>query len=110
MFSMSVRAAWLLACQMLVMGFAFGGAPYSMPWPYPDERLRYHSCGCADACWVAEIIHRGASIARLRCDCQRLYGQWDGPERLLAPSCVQINEAADKAEGIRSAMEELLGR
>lgn len=34
---------------------AQSGGSYKLNWDVPGEELIYRSCGCADACWVAEV-------------------------------------------------------
>ena len=64
---------------------------YALAWPDAHEVLRYRSCGCGDACWVAELrVRKTQRIkARLRCDCERLHltSPWPGRERLYSDSC-----------------------
>jgi len=54
---------------------AQSGHPYKLNWDVPSEELIYRSCGCADACWVAEVrsVRKMTVKATLRCDCEKLY-------------------------------------
>ena len=91
---------------------AGGTGASALAWRHPGEVLVYRSCGCADACWVAEVRDRRTSAvkARLRCDCEVLHF-----ERLAvaaAPevlgSCAALNGSGDKAGAIGSALDGLL--
>jgi len=91
---------------------AGGTGVAALAWRHPGEVLVYRSCGCADACWVAEVRDRRTSAvqARLRCDCEVLHF-----ERLAvaeAPvvlgSCAALNGSEDKAGAIGSALDGLL--
>ena len=46
-----------------------------MPWNRKNEVLMYHSCGCADACWVAEVRNKrtGSVKIRLRSNCEKIF-------------------------------------
>lgn len=73
---------------------AGGTGEYDLDWPVRGERLAYHSCGCADACWVAEVRSRQsrAVTSRLRCDCQKLYFWLPGrAEQVVAEDCSATN-------------------
>jgi hypothetical protein len=45
-----------------------------IPWNLKNEVLMYRSCGCADACWVAEVRNKktGSIKIRLRSDCEKI--------------------------------------
>ncbi len=77
-----------------------GTGDYTLNWPVRGELLAYHSNGCADACWVAEVRKRSTRQvrARLRCDGDRLYfsRQGKGKEQLLPEGCASYNESNDK--------------
>jgi len=105
----------MLAGFACAMACAAGGTgAYTLPWRGKGEILRYHSCGCADACWVAEVrvAKTGAVKARLRCDCEKLYAvyPWPGKERLYAESCGVVGDGADKPRAISQELEKLLQR
>lgn len=56
--------------------FGSGGTEKSrLNWDTPSEYLEYHSCGCADSCWVAELKKKinKKVIRRLRCDCEKMF-------------------------------------
>lgn len=109
---MKILAGFFLLC--LAGGPLFGGmGEIRLPWRYPGERLYYRSCGCADACWVAEVRDRRTSRvkARLRCDCEKLLfslgdGAEDGP---FADTCDSI-QTSDKFKLIPDMMRKILGR
>ncbi|ARN19788.1 hypothetical protein A4W93_07605 [Piscinibacter gummiphilus] len=105
---------------LFVMGLVCASAAWSaggtgstaLAWKHPGETLVYRSCGCADACWVAEVRDRRTSAvkARLRCDCEVLHF-----ERLAvaAPpvtlgSCEALNGSEHKADAIGEALDALL--
>lgn len=86
-------------------------------WDGPGEVLEYHSCGCADACWVAEVRHRKTQRlkARLRCDCEKAYfsvgpSKIGGPaEQVFENSCTRF-EQDDKFAAINKALKRILKR
>ncbi len=90
---------------------AAGGTPESMlPWPKKNEVLAYHSCGCADACWVAEVRQRSSKAvrARLHCDCEKLsyWSAASADEEVIGATCAAINDQPDKFELIPRLMLE----
>jgi len=90
---------------------AAGGTPaQQLPWPTRGEVLVYRSCGCADACWTAEVRHRatGAVRARLHCDCETL-SYWSAASKREEPigaTCSAVNDQPDKAAAIRRLLIE----
>ena len=90
-----------------------GTGKFPLDWPVRGERLIYHSCGCADACWVAEVQSRrtGAVLARLRCDCERLFFAPSGraPEREIADDCLIFSQSG-KFDAIPAKLMELRRR
>ena len=92
---------------------ASGTGPSTLPWKTQGEVLQYRSCGCADACWVAEVrsVPGKALKARLRCDCERLHFSVGakGAERVYAPSC-EASEGPGKPQWISQTMQRLLAR
>ena len=87
---------------------AFGesGRKYKLDWYKSDEFLEYHSCGCADSCWVAELRLKESKKLkmRLRCDCEKLYitiGS-NGSEKIYRDNCrdFQCDETNCKSERI----------
>lgn len=102
---------------MLLLGIvgpctASGGAgEYELPWSNKHEFLRYRSCGCGDACWVAEVRDRKTQrvISRLSCDCTSLSYANDGRmrERPLHESCEDMNASANKPALIKEKLENL---
>ncbi len=91
--------------------WAAGGTnEYELDWPVQDEALMYRSCGCGDACWVAEVRERASQQvkARLRCDCSNLAYSPDGTtEQPLAESCAAINAGPDKSALIGNKLRQL---
>lgn len=80
----------------------------TLSWPVKGEQLTYRSCGCADACWVAELRtgSRKQLKARLRCDCSGLYVTHpvNTAEQKRAESC-PMNEGPDKMLKISKEMK-----
>jgi hypothetical protein len=74
--------------------------------------LSYHSCGCADACWVAELHDKQSKSAkaRLMCDCELLHfsavGRHTIPDTTLG-SCRAINDSSQKFELIPKKFKQL---
>ncbi|MFZ6743719.1 hypothetical protein ACO0LC_10870 [Undibacterium sp. JH2W] len=89
-----------------------GTGEYTLDWPVRGELLAYHSSGCADACWVAEVRIRatGKLKARLRCDVDKLYFSQTGKskERLLPEACASYSDSNDKASLISNKLRLLL--
>jgi hypothetical protein len=90
-----------------------GTGEYELVWSSRHEVLAYHSCGCADDCWVAEVRDRKTRQrkARLRCDCEKAYFSLGarGTEKPYAASCEALNTER-KPAAIRRAMQKLLRR
>lgn len=88
-----------------------GKAEYRLPWPHKNQILLYHSCGCADACWVAELRdrHKPGLKARLRCDCSKLFFKsGNNAEKMPGASCQEFQESEDKAALIQRKLTQLL--
>lgn len=92
---------------------ASGGNPIiQLPWEPKTETVEYHSCGAADACWVAQVKNRKTKkrIALLRCDGEKLFsGMGRHPETIAAENCHQF-ETDDKFNEITATLQTLLGR
>ncbi|PJI97543.1 hypothetical protein CLU85_2335 [Acidovorax sp. 69] len=90
-----------------------GTGSYPLGWSRPGEVLEYRSCGCADACWVAQVKNRQTrqTLAALRCDCAKAYATVGarGRERVYAETCAAF-EAGDKSTAIQQSLEALLDR
>lgn len=90
-----------------------GTGEYELDWSRRHEVLAYHSCGCADDCWVAEVRDRKTRQrkARLRCDCEKAFYSLGarGLEKPYAASCEALNTDR-KPAAIRRAMQKLLRR
>ncbi|MDY7539685.1 hypothetical protein QN372_08095 [Undibacterium sp. RTI2.1] len=86
-----------------------GTGKYTLPWARLGELLEYHSCGCADACWVAEVraVTSRALLAKLRCDCENLHFSIGahGKEQADIRSCSALD---NKPEFIRETLEKLV--
>jgi hypothetical protein len=87
---------------------------YTLPWAVKGERLTYRSCGCADACWVAELrdLNSKRVKATLRCDCASLYLTYpmNRSERKVAESCSVINDRDDKLSEVSREMKRAIER
>ena len=101
------------ALQLINGAHAAGGhETYKLKWPGQGETLSYHACGCADACWVAELHDKRSKSAkaRLRCDCERLHfaaaGRHPVPDTTLG-SCSAINDSSQKFELIPEKLQQL---
>jgi hypothetical protein len=104
-----VVASFLLSACAL----ASPGNPLTeLPWNRPTEVLLYHSCGCADSRWIAEVKNKRnqKNLARLRCDCERSYfSVGNGAEQVYQNSC-QAFEGDNKFEAIDRVLHEMLQR
>ncbi|MFZ6655313.1 hypothetical protein [Undibacterium sp. TJN19] len=101
----------LLTCSAIA--WASGGTgEYTLDWPIRGELLAYHSSGCADACWVAEVRKKSTRRirARLRCDGDQLYFSrpGKGAEQLLPEGCANYNDSNDKPRLIAGKLMTLL--
>ncbi|WP_162042619.1 hypothetical protein [Undibacterium sp. YM2] len=101
----------LLTCSAIA--WASGGTgEYTLNWPVRGELLAYHSSGCADACWVAEVRKKSTRQvrARLRCDGDQLYFSRAGKskEQLLPEGCASYNDSNDKPRLISEKLMMLL--
>ncbi|MDD0843732.1 hypothetical protein [Pseudomonas sp. Gutcm_11s] len=94
--------------------FAAGGSgEYELDWPVAGETLAYRSCGCGDACWVAQVrdTANGEAKATLSCDCEALFYALGGAEKQpLSESCEAINQSEHKAGQISDRLQQLLGQ
>ncbi|MBS0508087.1 MAG: hypothetical protein JSR53_11960 [Proteobacteria bacterium] len=114
-FTRKERALLLFAGLLLGACSAWAGSKaYTLDWAHPGEELSYRTCGCADACWVAEVQEKASHIlrARLRCDCETLYYYQPSrePQRTVLGSCDAINNGDDKFDAIGRRLQELLHR
>ncbi|MFZ6679769.1 hypothetical protein [Undibacterium sp. Tian12W] len=101
----------LLTCSAIA--WASGGTgEYTLNWPVRGELLAYHSSGCADACWVAEVRKKSTRQvrARLRCGGDQLYFSraGKGKEQLLSEGCASYNDSNDKPRLISEKLMMLL--
>ncbi|MFZ6733529.1 hypothetical protein ACO0LG_16495 [Undibacterium sp. Ji42W] len=89
-----------------------GTGEYALDWPVSGELLAYHSSGCADACWVAEVRKKSTRQvrARLRCDGDQLYFSIAGKsrEQLLPEGCASYNDSNEKPRLISDKLMTLL--
>lgn len=104
-----MRTALLLPLFMAMPLAHAAGTWQPLDWPNRQETARYRSCGCADACWIAEVHDRKRQLkARLRCDCEVVLAQiGKAPERQIAANCSAF-EQGDKFDAIRRELLQLL--
>lgn len=71
---------------------------FSVPWSRPGEYATYHSCGCGDACWVAEVKRRQTHrvLAKLSSDCEKIYFRQQGEAPRVLKLTVERFEQQDK--------------
>lgn len=83
----------IAALAVLTLARAAGPHPkIKLDWDRAGEVLTYQSCGCADACWTAELKSAGKPKAMLRCDCEKLYfSRGKEAEHLIADSCREFD-------------------
>lgn len=80
-----------------------------LSWPNQKETLEYHTCGCADGCWVAELrkIDTRELKAKLSCDCEKLYlAKGTHHAQLYADSCSAF-EIDEKFKEITKEMHKI---
>lgn len=107
-----------LALGVLQGAFASSGNPETkLAWPNKAEVLMYHSCGCADACWVAEVRDKKSRRVKqyLSCDCEVLhFGTTSKKAETSSESCTAWSaptaEMGSKDKLIENKMKKLLGR
>jgi hypothetical protein len=81
-------------------------------WDPTTEILEYHSCGAADACWVAQVKNKKTKqrIAVLRCDGEKPFSRiGKSPEAIAAEDCHRF-ENEDKFQQIPAELRTLLHR
>ena len=106
-----VRFFFLVAaCVLAGPAHAAGGTDtYTLPWNGRGQVLEYHSCGCADSCWKAEVKNASNQrvVATLRCDCEALFYSIGpkGREKSDPRTCAVLE---NKPVFIRETLEEVL--
>ena len=83
-----------------------------LAWKPATEILEYHSCGAADACWVAQVKNKKTKkrIVTLRCDGEKLFSSvGEHPEAIAAEDCHKF-ENENKFQVIPAALRTLLHR
>jgi len=116
---MRVKKAALLSILPIALSassgevFASSGNPImQLAWTPKTEVLEYHSCGAADACWVAQVKNKQTKkrIAILRCDGEKLFSSVGRrAETNTAEDCHKF-ENDHKFQEIPEALRELLNR
>lgn len=96
-----MRQVWLGVGLLMWVGLVEASYPpvvYSVPWSRPGEYATYQSCGCGDACWVAEVKSRltHRMLARLSSDCQQVYFRRRGGSPRVLGLTVDRFEQEDK--------------
>lgn len=89
-----------------------GNPPNQLAWRPKTEVLEYHSCGAADACWVAQVKNKKTKkrVALLRCDGEKLFSiLGKHPEIVAAENC-HLFENESKFQEIPKALRTLLNR
>ena len=108
----AARLLWLLptALGSAWAGDAGGHRTYPLDWHAPGEVLLYHTCGCADACWVAEVRVERTKVlkARLQCDCEMLHFKRPSAKPKVLGSCEAINTSDQKMDVIADQLKQLL--
>lgn len=69
-----LRRRALLLLVLWAASAAAGNPPEKLDFDSRRFTVMYHSCGCADLCWVAEVTDQKAKAVRykLRCTCEEL--------------------------------------
>jgi len=113
----------LFFCSSLAAYGAGGTGIAELDWDNPSEVLEYHSCGCGDACWVAELRNRKTRQlkVRLACDCEKLYASFteakpsdkfiqSDSNRVIRDDCsvYETHEENAKPKAIAKTMKSLL--
>lgn len=107
---------FLFFCFFIFSAQSFGSQVYNLDWNDPREVLEYHSCGCADSCWIAELKDKKKKSLkiRLRCDCERLYVAYKSlkKERVYKTNCdvFEAKQANAKSKAIIQEMRKLQGK
>ena len=93
---------------ILCPAYAESGKFQTLDWVNPNEKLVYHSCGCADSCWVADLVNKktNASKIQLSCDCEVMHLKVNGTETVFQGSCQEF-EKEDKFQIIIDKMIEI---
>lgn len=89
---------------MLLIGstaYAESGKKTTLDWPNPKEKLVYYSCGCADACWVADLQNKSTGVSKieLSCGCETMHLKIKGVETPYLGQCATF-EKEDKFDRI----------
>ena len=89
-----------------------GNPVVRLAWKPPAEILEYHSCGAADACWVAQVknMKTKRKIATLRCDGEKLFSSVGKHAEVIAAEDCHRFESENKFQVIPEALRTLLRR
>ena len=91
----------LMILGMASLALAQSGQFQNLEWSNPKEELIYHSCGCADSCWVADLQDTKTHLSKIKlsCDCEVMHLEINGQEIAYTESC-QVFEKEDKFKKI----------
>jgi hypothetical protein len=88
-----------------------GNRIQKLDWSKKSEVLEYHSCGCADSCWIAELKNKRTKkvMARLRCNCEKIFSlsPRSKDEVIFRADC-KMFEGMDKLDVITSEIKKLM--
>ena len=89
-----------------------GNPLMQLAWKPKTEVLEYHSCGAADACWVAQIKNKKTKkrIAVLRCDGEKLFSILGKHQEITSAEDCHRFENGNKFQEIPKALRKLLHR
>ena len=116
---MSAMKATLVAVLSVVLftvgeeSLAASGNPLmQLAWKPKTEFLEYHSCGAADACWVAQIKNKKTKkrIALLRCDGEKFFSILEKHSEIIAADDCRRFENGNKFQEIPKTLRTLLHR
>ncbi len=97
----------------LFSAHAESGRYSHLDWPIANELVRYHSCGCADSCWVAELLDKKSRKVKLslKCDCEKLSVSYEDFQKkeILQNDCKEFQclEVNCKSDAITKRIKQL---
>ena len=102
---------------VLILFYSFSapcGSKYNLDWDNPKEFLEYHSCGCSDSCWIADLKTKKTNKLKLRlqCDCEHLTYSFPDQDNevILSKDCKEFQCTTTNCKPIliKSKIEQLL--